>query len=577
MNKLLINGMLYIPFIGMVYWLGMSIWFGSFSNLSVDLFLNDFMSNKYYIGVIFLIPIVLFVSYLLTLSGSNNVRDLPNKFGFKSEINGESEFDKLVNEDSDCYVFEAVKGKMDFDRYVNEKVNIEQYLGHEVDLERYDYNKIKIFKTLLEKVVNFDNSKYVDGKLYFGETKRGSYYGDLIKKKNLMVGGEAGAGKSGVLANYMMNMIVNVNNLNRLIIIDPKDGAEAMVWEFLENYFPNVDIYPKGDWDLFTDIDWKENLLYDLLKDLEYEAGLRSKYIKKHKKRFYADAGLEPIEVWVDEWSEINSIDKNRYRNDKEYKEKKDYILNTFEKWVRMWRFVGIKINLSTQRLSVENITGEMKANMNNGLLMRVQNSINGNMVIEESVYNKKLIGIDPTVFNVGRGILKYEEDIELIQTPYISDKVIEDLEKECESNFKVCKRPSVELKRRFRDIIEEYRNNEIDLEDIKLEDLEEKYLFNSVYDSDKLYLDKLEKRIKSGVEEEIVEEIVSNEGEEDLVKDLLNQRRILYERIRNSNMKKDRIKYYKDRLGICFEMIKERKNLHEVEKDLKVIEKELS
>lgn len=547
--------------------------------VNINYFIASVILNEFQLKNMFVIWCFTIVAVILnTVFSGDSIRDIPSKFGFKSDYEGDSEYDRLVKVDDEGYIFESVKGKMDFNRYVSEQENLEQYLGHKIDLERYGSNGIKIYKTQLEEFINVNYEKYKQGKIYFGETKRGSYYTDFIKSKNLMIGGEAGSGKSGVLNNFIINMIVNRDLLHSFYLFDLKDGVESGTWDWIEKYIPNFYMIPNSDVNMLDDELIIEKMLMNVMKNLEYEVKLRSNYMKRNKVRYFADCGLKPIVVWIDEFSVINQINKTKYmdREDKSYREMKDYLISTMEKWVRMWRAFGVKLYISTQRLSQENISGELKANMNNSGLLRVQNSINGNMVIESGVYEKILIGVNPTKFNPGRMILKMETDLELIQTPFVSDEIIKDLKLDF-NDTQIVERDNIELRERLKNIIEKYREGEFENINIDINSLEEYYLFNNIYSIDREEIERLETILENDVEEEIVKEVKENLGEDELQENLFRLKKILYERVRNSNMESKRKRFYKDRLDILWKLINKKENLYEVQKDLEDLEKELN
>lgn len=99
------------------------------------------------------------------------------------------------------------------------------------------------------------------------------------------------------------------------------------------------------------------------------------------------------------------------------------------QRLIQMCRASGINVIVSTQRPSTDVITGVIKANIPSRIAFKVPSQIDSKTIIDVAGAEELLIYGDILFSKVG------ERKIKRIQTPYISDKEIEDIMNEIKIN----------------------------------------------------------------------------------------------------------------------------------------------
>ncbi|GLI82345.1 hypothetical protein ANABIO32_00310 [Rossellomorea marisflavi] len=198
-----------------------------------------------------------------------------------------------------------------------------------------------------------------------GEKATGGYqFACLASLRHLLVTGATGSGKSVSVNLIILSMILNVPPGElALYLIDPK-----MVEFSLFEGFPQVK-------EIITDMDEAESLLVKVVSEMEkrYEtlASASVKNIKTYNEK-NPDNKMPYVVVVVDEYADLKMTHENV----------EDHIVRLGQKA----RAAGIHLIISTQRPSVDIMTGVIKANLPSTLCYRLKTSADYKTVFGKTV-----------------------------------------------------------------------------------------------------------------------------------------------------------------------------------------------
>ena len=201
--------------------------------------------------------------------------------------------------------------------------------------------------------------------IYCGECHDGEFILDIEKCPHVIVAGETGSGKSSLLRNIVISLILNSYNIE-LHLVD----FQAVELGIFENC-RKVKSYcekPEEFEQLLGELE-KENerrlKLFRSVKDRAYINSL-SAWNKRYPKR-----ALPYIVVVIDEFARLA---------EKEYEE----LMERFRTRVSMDRKVGIHYIVSMQRPDVKCISGSIKANMPTRIAFKTVSQVDSEVILDQ-------------------------------------------------------------------------------------------------------------------------------------------------------------------------------------------------
>jgi S-DNA-T family DNA segregation ATPase FtsK/SpoIIIE len=226
-------------------------------------------------------------------------------------------------------------------------------------------------------------------------------FADIEKMPHLLIAGATGSGKSILIHSLLLSLLYkNSPATMKLILIDPK-RVELSVYDRLPHLVSPVIVESKKAVSVFR---WAINEMerrYDLL----LQAGSRD--IKSYNANSGADEPLPYLLIVIDELADLMTS----YGREVE---------GSVVRLAQMSRATGLHLILSTQRPSVEVITGLIKANITSRIALQVASQIDSRTILDAAGAEKLL----------GRGDLLYVSS-ELskpkrIQGAYVTEGEIE-------------------------------------------------------------------------------------------------------------------------------------------------------
>jgi S-DNA-T family DNA segregation ATPase FtsK/SpoIIIE len=214
---------------------------------------------------------------------------------------------------------------------------------------------------------------------------------NLAKMPHLLVAGATGAGKSVTINSILISLLYKNSPLDlKLILVDPK-RVELSLYNGIPHLLANVIVDNNK---VLNALKWAISEMDRRYKLLE-ETGSRDigSYNQKRKagnKRIYTDPetgreveeemeNLPMIVIVMDELADL------MVSHGKE-------VEGSIVRLAQMSRAIGIHLIVSTQRPSVEVITGLIKANLPSRIALRVSNGIDSRTIID-NVGAEKLVG----------------------------------------------------------------------------------------------------------------------------------------------------------------------------------------
>ncbi len=235
-------------------------------------------------------------------------------------------------------------------------------------------------------------------------------FADIASMPHLLVAGATGAGKSITLHSLLISLLYKNSpaNLN-LVMIDPK-RVELSHYSGLPHLTAPVVTSGKKSLGVFRWAISEMDRRYDLL----LSAGARD--IQSYNKK---NGNIMPyIIIVVDEMADLMAT----YGHD---------IENAIVRLAQMARATGIHLILSTQRPSVEVITGLIKANITSRIALQVASQIDSRTILDTSGA-EKLLGGGDFLFTSAK-LSKPKR----IQGAYISEEEIKDVASYIKKNNK--------------------------------------------------------------------------------------------------------------------------------------------
>ncbi|MBI1960934.1 MAG: DNA translocase FtsK [Candidatus Liptonbacteria bacterium] len=200
-------------------------------------------------------------------------------------------------------------------------------------------------------------------------------FGDIAGMPHLLVAGATGSGKSVMIHSLILSLIYkNSPETLRMIMIDPK-RVELSVYDGIPHLISSVVTENKKAVGVFR---WALNEMdrrYDLL--MNAQARDIAGYNASHKKDV-----LPYILIVVDELADLMSTFGRE-------------VEGSVVRLAQMARAVGIHLILSTQRPSVEVITGLIKANITSRIALQVASQIDSRTILDAGGAEKLLGGGD--------------------------------------------------------------------------------------------------------------------------------------------------------------------------------------
>ncbi len=253
-------------------------------------------------------------------------------------------------------------------------------------------------KNLIEEMYEMHFSHHLN--LVLGRDAAGNpVFASLAKMPHLLIAGATGTGKSIYIHDLIITLIYQYSPENlRFILIDPK-RVELAVYNDLPHLLTPV----------IVDTDKSINALRWAVTEMERryklfsEAGCRD--IGFYNAKFKEDS-LPFIIIIIDELADLMAAFGRELES-------------AIVRLAQMARATGIHLVISTQRPSVEVITGLIKANITSRIAFQVASQVDSRTILDMSGA-EKLLGNGDMLFLAG-DVSKPKR----IQAPYISDKEI--------------------------------------------------------------------------------------------------------------------------------------------------------
>lgn len=204
---------------------------------------------------------------------------------------------------------------------------------------------------------------------------------DLAKMPHMLIAGSTGSGKS-VCINTIITSLLYSNSPKklRLILVDPK-RVELTSYNGIPHLLCPVIMEPGKT---VNALKWAIKEMEERLKKLQ-EAGAREIESYNNKKK---DDPMPYIVIIIDELADLMANNSNE-------------IEAGIVRLAQMSRAVGIHLIVSTQRPSVEVITGLIKANIPARIAFRVASQIDSRTILDASGA-EKLLGNGDMLFSAG-------------------------------------------------------------------------------------------------------------------------------------------------------------------------------
>ncbi len=201
-------------------------------------------------------------------------------------------------------------------------------------------------------------------------------FADIERMPHLLVAGSTGSGKSVMIHSIILSLLYkNSPDTLKLILIDPK-RVELSIYEHIPHLVSPVIIESKKAINVFRWALKEMDRRYDVL----LKAGSRD--IKSYNTNGGKDEPLPYILIVVDELADLMTS----YGREVE---------GSIVRLAQMARATGLHLVLSTQRPSVEIITGLIKANITSRIALQVASQIDSRTILDTGGAEKLLGGGD--------------------------------------------------------------------------------------------------------------------------------------------------------------------------------------
>ncbi|WP_185850750.1 DNA translocase FtsK 4TM domain-containing protein [Blattabacterium cuenoti] len=224
---------------------------------------------------------------------------------------------------------------------------------------------------------------------------------DLVNMPHLLIAGATGQGKSVGLNAIIVYLLYNKKPENmKFIFIDPKKVELSIYNKISKSYFA---ILPNSINPIITDIHEVRDILNSLCKEMDKRFSMferaKVRNIKEYNVKYEKKYHLPYIILIIDEFADLTL--------------NKKYIEVYIIRLAQLARAVGIHLIISTQRPSVDVITGLIKSNFTARISFKVSSKIDSRTILDSS-------GAEQLI---GKGDLLFSHKNELIrlQCPFLN------------------------------------------------------------------------------------------------------------------------------------------------------------
>ena len=348
-------------------------------------------------------PIIISYSKLENKQLDKTERALKTLPKLLSINNNKQKYSKLISYDANKNeaIYSVIPGIENYKTWIGNKPKIIDTLNQNVEIEFDSYeNIIKMYlvENLPKYITDIDivDNKLQKGKIYYGESVYGSVYVDIADTKHQIIGGQSGSGKSVFTNGLLLSILYNLDTIDKIYMVDLKGGVELFGYEVLSDKIEVV--YKKED-------------LLEVVKKLELEMNARLEYMRENGIKNIKEL---PIFLIFDEFAQVMNMGKDAFKEQNE-------ILASLTSLSQLARATNIKLWVSLQKATTDNIESSFKANLQNRILMKVKDHFTKDLINEEQL---KEIGVDPELFHEGR-LIFYDDasgKAHLIQFPLVDE-----------------------------------------------------------------------------------------------------------------------------------------------------------
>lgn len=251
------------------------------------------------------------------------------------------------------------------------------------------------------------------------------HFADIANMPHILIAGATGAGKSVTVNNLIVSLLYKNGPKDlRFVMIDPK-RVELTLYNAIPHLLTPVITDPKKailalKW-LAKEMDRRYNILEaESVRDIaSYHKNIYDPAVAKAQKKDSSDENTESslpepmphIVTVIDELADLMQA----YPRELEA---------AIVRLAQMSRAVGIHLVLSTQRPSVQVVTGLIKANIPTRLALQVASQVDSKTILD-GVGAEKLLGAGDSLYQ-GRDMSKPRR----IQAPYVSEEEVKDVVK---------------------------------------------------------------------------------------------------------------------------------------------------
>lgn len=250
------------------------------------------------------------------------------------------------------------------------------------------------------------------------------YFGDLAKAPHMLIAGTTGSGKSVTIHTIITALLYrNAPEHLRFIMIDPK-RVELTLYNGIPHLLTPVITDPKK---AILSLKWAAKEMerrYNLLEQCaardinSYHNSIAEKLIENKEEKADSKDSMPYIVIIIDELADIMSA----YPRELEA---------AIVRLAQMSRAVGIHIILSTQRPSVEIITGLIKANVPSRIALQVPSQIDSRTILDMPGA-EKLLGAGDMLYITGDTSKPVR-----VQSGYISENEVKKVVKYLKDKYK--------------------------------------------------------------------------------------------------------------------------------------------
>ena len=293
--------------------------------------------------------------------------------------------------ENELYIYSIPNG-MAKSQFEAKKEALEHQLKGKVEMWNVNNRLfIKSMTQTLPRKVDFEQVEL--GNYHLGASIGHSHEGYIINDFSssgchLLIAGPTDSGKSVALRQAVLSMLLEYSpQYLKMNLIDLKQGLEMSLFEDM----PHVEVIDNID----------DTLL--ILQELNKEINYRGNILKRRELTSIYQANLDSprIVTVIDEFAELSSDDT---------------IMEQVDRILRLGRASGIHLIVSTQRPTVDVITGNMKNNIQARIALNTPSQIDSKTILDNSMAAQ----LPPFK---GRAIFKKSSRCTEIQIPFVDPK----------------------------------------------------------------------------------------------------------------------------------------------------------